>query len=180
MGRNFNQFVASKNVSDETDYFRQIKGSTGIVVTPLSGLNFGYDYSIKQLHSNEFNNVTGYQDIFSVIYNPIKYENFELQFKFTLDRNWGFGFNTIEQAQLLQTNNELTSIDIISRDDQIYLSSLNLNIKLPINNSEHLESVILTGEGYFKKIIDKFNPENELQLTGFYLIYDSNYKVLFE
>ncbi|MEC8677563.1 MAG: hypothetical protein VXX85_01765, partial [Candidatus Margulisiibacteriota bacterium] len=152
-GQDFNQFIASKNIADETDYFRQIKGSTGITVTPLSGLNIGYDYSIKQLHSDDYNNVTGYQDVFSIIYNPIKYENFELQFKFTLDRNWGFGFNTIEQTQLLQTNNELTSIDIISRDDEVYLSSLNLNIKLPINNSEHLESVTLTGEGYLKKII---------------------------
>ena len=84
-----------------------------------------------------------------------------------MDRNWGYGFNTIEQTQLLQTNNELTSIDIISRDDEVYLSSLNLNIKLPINNSEHLESVTLTGEGYLKKIIDKFNPENEITINGF-------------
>ena len=58
------------------------------------------------------------------------------------------------------------SIQIVPRNDELYLGSLNLNITLPIKNSEHLEKVIISGEGYYKKIVDLINPKNSLMING--------------
>ena len=99
-------------------------------------------------------------------YNPIKYDNFSIQLDLSREKNWGFGFNTIAKDQLLQTTNETLSIDVINRDDTVYLGSVNMNITLPINNSEHLEKIIFTAESYFKKIVDNVDNDNSIMING--------------
>tara|TARA_A100001015_G_scaffold291876_1_gene366568 strand:- start:906 stop:3494 length:2589 start_codon:yes stop_codon:yes gene_type:complete len=164
--QDFDQTIASKNSATTNEYFNQNTGTAGLIFRPLSGLSIEYDYSIKELKKNTNAKLRGNSDLVKLIYNPIKYENFEVQFNLSREKNWGFGFNTIEKAQLLQSSNETLAIDIISRNDEIYLSSLNLNIIMPINNSEHLEKIIFTGEGYFKKITDNVNPSNSMMING--------------
>ena len=66
----------------------------------------------------------------------------------------------------MQSTNESLQLNIVERDDEVYLGSLNLNIILPINNSEHLEKVIFSGEGYYKKVIDRLDTKNELMING--------------
>ena len=103
------------------------------------------------MKSSSTNFQTGYEDDAIIAYSPIKYQNFEVLFNFSKNKSWGYGFNEIDSSLLLQNSNETLSISIIPRDDETYLSSLNLSITLPINNSEHLERIIFTGEGYYKK-----------------------------
>ncbi|MGA0241790.1 MAG: hypothetical protein ACO3K7_02175 [Candidatus Marinamargulisbacteria bacterium] len=165
-GQQFDQVIVSSNTTEIDDQFQQLKASSGIILKPLSGLSMSYDYGIKQLKSNQLNKKRGNQDLIDITYNPIKYENFSLQFKFAKERNWGFGFNTIEKDQLRQTSNESLSITIIPRNDDIYLGSLIMEITIPINSSDHLESVLLTGEGYLKRIVDRINPSNDLMING--------------
>ena len=66
----------------------------------------------------------------------------------------------------MQTSNEALSIDVVSRDDEVYLGSLNLNIVMPVNDSEHVEKIILSGEAYYKKIIDHIKKDNEIMING--------------
>ena len=148
------------------EYLNQNTGTGGLSFRPLSGLSLNYNYSIKQLQKNSEARLNGYKDLISIVYNPIKYENFEIQFNLSREKNWGFGFNSIAKELLLQSNNETLVLEIVPRDDQMYLGSLNLMITLPINNSEHLEKIIFSGEGYYKKVIDKFNSENEIMING--------------
>ena len=164
--QDFKQKIASKNIATTEEYLNQNTGTGGLTFRPLSGLSLNYNYSIKQLQKNSEARLNGYKDLVSIVYNPIKYENFEIQFNLSREKNWGFGFNTIAKELLLQSNNETLVLEIVPRNDEMFLGSLNLMITLPINNSEHLEKIIFSGEGYFKKVIDKFNSENEIMING--------------
>lgn len=151
----------------QTDaYVQKIQGRAGVVITPITGLDVSYKYGVKQLESTELSDLLGNDDNLTIIYNPIKYKNVKIQAQFSIERNWGFGFNSIEKEQLLQTSNEVIQTDIIARRDQTYLGSLVLNVNLPIRESRYLESVVLTGEGYLKVIRDQENPINSLRITG--------------
>ena len=162
--QDFNQKSVSDNITIN-DFLNQNTGTTGLSIHPLSGLSIVYDYSIKQLRRNNSGSLKGNKDLIKAIYNPIKYDNFEVQFNLSRE-NWGFGFNTIQKEQLMQTSNEALSIDVVSRDDEVYLGSLNLNIVMPVNDSEHVEKIILSGEAYYKKIIDHIKKDNEIMING--------------
>jgi hypothetical protein len=72
-----------------------------------------YDYTIKQLRKNNETNTNGNSDLIKITYNPIKYENMEIQFDLSREKNWGFGFNSIQKAQLFQTSNDSLSIQFV-------------------------------------------------------------------
>ena len=126
-----------------------------------------YDYSLKQISSNTIDTKQGNEEKISIIYNPIKYDNFEVQFNFSKEINTGNGFNEIQKDILFQTTNESIELNVIPRNDEIYLSSLNLNINIPNNISPIIEKISFTGEGYFKYIVDRINPENQFYVNGF-------------
>jgi hypothetical protein len=165
--QNFKQTQTSGNTFKIEQNLNQNSLDSGIIVTPLSGLTLSYNFLLKQLINTQKTKTSGYKDTINIKYIPIKYKNFELQFNFNREKNWGSGFNKIEKDILFQTTNEVLALDIIPRNDMVYLSSLNLNIVLPINNSEHLERIIFSGEGYFKKIIDQLTPKNAYMVNGF-------------
>lgn len=163
--QDFTQTTISGNVSTN-DLLNQNSATSGLSISPFSGFAILYDYSIKQLRQNYSNPLAGNRDLLKITYNPIKYENFELQLNFSREKNWGFGFNSIQKEQLMQTNSESLSIKVVSRNDEVYLGSLNMNIVMPINNSEHIEKIIFSGEAYYKKIIDRIDIGNEIMING--------------
>lgn len=163
--QDFTQTTTSENVSTN-DFLNQNSATSGLSIYPFSGFTILYDYSIKQLRQNNSAALVGNRDLLKVTYNPIKYENFELQLNISREKNWGFGFNNIQKEQLLQTSNESLSIEVVSRNDEVYLGSLNMNIIMPINNSEHIEKIIFSGEAYYKKIIDRIDTNNEIMING--------------
>ena len=148
--------------------FQQAKGSAGLSLTPISGLEIRTDFSKKYLNSNTTTRKLGNEEKYQVTYNPIKYENFELQLNISKQINRGFGFNTIQKDQLLQTNNENIALSIIPRNDEVYLGSLNLNMVFPSLISDSLiDKVVVSGEGYLKYINDRISPENNIMINGF-------------
>ncbi len=164
--QDFNQRVSSSNALIKEEFLNQNSGTAGLIFQPLSGLKIIYDYTIKQLRKNNETSTNGNSDLIKITYNPIKYENMEIQFDLSREKNWGFGFNSIQKAQLFQTSNESLSIQIVPRNDEVYLGSLNLSVTIPIQNSEHLERLIVSGEGYYKRIIDRVDSKNTMMING--------------
>ena len=159
------QSTTSSNAT--TTFFNQNKGTAGIKLNLFGGLNIVYNYSIKQTKQNTSSYLTGQEDVLDITYSPFKYENFEVLFNFNREKNWGYGFNEIEKELLLQSSAENIALNIIERNDEVYLSSLNLNIILPVENSEHLERIIFSSEGYFKYVLDQYDSNNTLMINGF-------------
>ena len=133
---------------------------------PLSGLSLEYNYSIKKLKESS-TNYTGNQDKWIILYKPINYKNFNVNISFSQEANWGYGFNDIERDLLIQTSVEVVDLSIAQRNDKILLGSVNVNVRIPLDNIRYLEEFIITGEGYIKKVTDQYNNENEITITGF-------------
>ena len=149
--QNIMQTINKTNQEEDKNEFHQAKGSAGLSITPFSGLEIRSDFSKKYLSSNSTPRKAGNEEKYELIYNPIKYENFEIQLKLTKELNYGFGFNKIQKDQLLQTNNENIALNSIRRNDEVYLGSLNLNIVFPsTTKGSIIDKVILSGEGLSK------------------------------
>lgn len=161
----FNQNLQTTGTISSSKFIQK-KGGSGLRYTPLPSLELSYDYFIKHIESNQISPRAGYEERINIQYTPIKYKNFEILAKYNISRNWGSGFNDLQKDQLLQTYDENTALNIIQRDDEVQLGSINLNIILPIKKSEHLEKVIISGEGYMKRVLDELNKENEFFVTG--------------
>ena len=175
----FTQTIIDSNISENSNNLQQAKGSTGLEYKPFAGFELRADLSRKYLKSNQNANKSGHEEKYTLLYNPIKYENFELQLKLTKELNYGFGFNTIQKDQLLQTNNEVIELDIVSRSDEVYLGSLNLNIVFPsTTKGSIIDKVILSGEGYLKYVNDRLNPQNTLMINGFLFSIKLTYNMI--
>jgi hypothetical protein len=166
-GQAFTQTATSKTSAATIQYFQQLTGASGIIVRPFSGFEFTYTRRFKSLVSPSRSRVRGDQDMYKVTYNPITYKNVQIQLSLSQETNWGFGFNTLQNDQLLQTSDESYAIAVVERDDRVYLGSLITTITLPITTYKYVDSVTLTGEGYIKNIIDHVNPANAIMINGF-------------
>ena len=166
--QNIMQTINKTNQEEDKNEFHQAKGSAGLSITPFSGLEIRSDFSKKYLSSNSTPRKAGNEEKYELIYNPNKYENFEIQLNISKVINNGFGFNKIQKDQLLQTNNENIALNIIRRNDEVYLGSLNLSMVFPSLISDSLiDKIVVSGEGYLKYINDRLSPENSLMINGF-------------
>ena len=69
---------------------------------------------------------------------------------------------------LLSSGQEL-AFNIQDRDDTVFLASLMISVSIKLDTIKYLETLKISGEGYFKKIEDNKNENNEYNISGFFL-----------
>ena len=136
--------------------FKQKALTSGLQLRPFIGaqISFDYSYLITKQDSNE--DQTGYSTKIVATYSPIQKENFKVSFSYTRDENWGRNFNTISNVLSEQGNGNSVKTEVVDRNDCVEVGSLVVQIKFPINNPI-IESFVIEGEGYLKKIDDKMD-----------------------
>jgi len=136
--------------------FKQRNLVSGLQIRPFENaqVNFDYQYAITKQDNKE--EQTGYATRVLATYSPIQKENFKVSFSYTRDENWGRNFNTISNTLSEQGNGNSVQTVIVDRNDCVEVGSLVVQIKLPINNPV-VESFMIEGEGYLKKINDRMD-----------------------
>jgi len=136
--------------------FKQKNLVSGLQIRPFKNaqINFDYQYVITKQDNKE--EQTGYATKVLATYSPIQKENFKVSFSYTRDENWGRNFNAISNTLSEQGNGNSLQTVIVDRNDCVEVGSLVIQIKLPINNPV-VESFMIEGEGYLKKINDRMD-----------------------
>ena len=147
---------------------KQDKYTAGIVLRPFKDFSISTDYSIKQLQQNQAE-FTGHSAKATVLYNPLNFENFNLDINISQTNAWGFGFNDLERENLLQTSGAVQDFQIRNRNDSVLLASIVLSLDIELDSFRYMEKLIVSGEAYVKRITDEINPENEFEISGMLL-----------
>ena len=148
--------------------FKEFTNDLGSTWSPLSGLKIRYDLRFHQLKNNQ-DNFDGESRKLTIIYNPIHYKNYNIDIKLTEEQHSGFGFNQIENDLSQQLSGTVLRQQIRERKDKVFKASLLLTIDIPLDSYRYLDTLKITGEGYFKTISDDFIDNNNYDISGFYL-----------
>ncbi|RAP38755.1 hypothetical protein DID80_02240 [Candidatus Marinamargulisbacteria bacterium SCGC AAA071-K20] len=141
--------------SDSSNEFFQQTGTSGAILRPLRGLNISYDVNAKRTKQNNSKYDRGYSGITKVTYQPIKTKHINVNIQYDQTHSWGFGLNVIQQANSEQGTGDSIKTEIIDRDDVVETGSLKISIDLPLTNSPFVQSFVIEGQGYLKKIWNK-------------------------
>ena len=128
-------------------------------------MDLSYMNNVKKL-DDQNGSFNGYATNLTFLYKPVSYKNFSVDIQISEDKNWGYGFNTIERGLLETTSGELLNLSIRERNDKTILGSLSVNINIPLKDFRYLDQLIISGEGYIKHITDEINPDNNLYISG--------------
>lgn len=161
--------------ADIHNIFNQKTGSAGIVFYPLPGLSMSYDYSLIFTRKNDSSDEKGYMGNTNVTYTPIKEKYFSVNIQYNRTDTWGRELNKLDQQNIVQGTGDTITTQIVDRNDIVETGSLNIDITIPMTNSPYIDSFVITGEGYLKKISDKQDevhrrenqPENSYEISGF-------------
>lgn len=162
-------FISQEQIGPDVDEtFKDHRYDVGASWKPLRGLTIRYDLFFHQLAQND-DAFDGDSRLLTVIYNPIHYKNYNIDIRLSEETHNGFGFNDIENSLSQQLSGEVLRQQIRERDDKVFKASLLLSIDIPLDSYLYLETLKITGEGYFKIITDDFINTNNYDISGFYL-----------
>ena len=78
----------------------------------------------------------------------------------------GYGLNTIEQTNSLTGDGDFIQTQLDNVDEFVENGTIKINIKYPLTNLAYAENIIITAEGYIKKINDNLNNENNYNISA--------------
>lgn len=135
--------------------FKQKIGSAGLTLRPpITGLSMGYTYSLIYTDSSGGSTSKGYSGNTVVTYTPSQTPGFKVSFSYTRNDTWGFDLNTLDRTLTEQGTGNDTGYQVVERQDTVEMGAMTVEINIPITTSPFLDSVIITGEGYIKKVTD--------------------------
>ncbi|MCP4049856.1 MAG: hypothetical protein GY730_04030 [bacterium] len=150
--------------------FYQITGSSGIVLKPFSSLSISYDYALKYTSSEKIefisgeNKNKGYEGTAKISFTPLKQKDFQVSFIYTRVDSGGYDFNTLSKGTIEQGTGDTINTQIVQRADYVETATMKIDITLPLPNAPYIDSFVISGEGYLKKIhdlMDNNRPETE-------------------
>jgi hypothetical protein len=152
------------NFQEIINDFLQEVGTAGVEVRPLSGLSISYDYSLKFTSKNKGTKEKGYSGITKASYIPIQTKNFKININYSRSDTWGEDLNVLTQQTSEQGTGDSLRTDLVHREDTVEIGSLSIDISIPLDSSPYIDRLVITGEGYLKKVTDKLDntrPETE-------------------
>lgn len=156
----FSQTEATQSYTTST--FRQKIGSTGVTLRPfITGLSMSYLYSLIFTDDGSGATSQGYSGVTAVTYTPVQTPGFNVSITYTRNDTWGFDLNTLDRALVRQGTGNDSAYQLIERDDTVELGVLSININLPITSSPFIDSVVVTGEGYVKRVTDHLDSTHD-------------------
>jgi hypothetical protein len=145
----------------DNEFFQQT-ATSGAILRPLRGLSIGYDYNITYSKSPDDSITKGESGLAKITYQPIKTKHIHVNIQFDQRHTWGFDLNTIQQNSSEQGTGDNITTEIIDRDDTVETGSLKISIDLPLTNSPFVQSLVIEGEGYLKKILNKKDSDADV------------------
>lgn len=175
------QINVTESNPDFESTINQKVGNAGAVLRPIKGMSISYDYSIKLSRDSSGANSSfqeGYTGVTSFVYTPIKRRGISVDIKYTRQDNWGFGINSLANSGSEIGTGQSVKLEVTEQDNTEELGSLAVNINIPITKSPFIQSLVIQGEGYLKKITDRqddlvedenSSALNSLEIGGFVL-----------
>ena len=111
-------------------------------------INYGNNYTLK------------------VKYTPVKTSTYSINLDYTRVGSMGYGLNTIEQTNSLTGDGDFIQTQLDNVDEFVENGTIKINIKYPLTNLAYAENIIITAEGYIKKINDNLNNENNYNISA--------------
>lgn len=168
------QVITSSNTTTD-NIFQQIKYTAGIIFRPFGAVEIEEAFTVKSLAQTGVSDASqsqsgmGYSNLIRLGYKPLQSENFKVLMEYSVEANWGLGFNDLERIAARQGTNEFAPLLVRPRNDMVMSGGFNVNIALSLPQFPQIEKLLITGEGAIKRVIDKLNPANNYDITGFYL-----------
>jgi len=155
--KRFNE-TTKTSATPVVNFISQKIGSAGVIFRPLSGLSIAYSYSMKLSRDSSGQDSKGYTGSTSVAYSPFQSQGFKVNITYTRDDTWGRDINSLDKTATQQGSGDAIQTLIVDRSDSVELGVLGIDINIPITNNPVLDSLIITGEGYLKKVTDNLDP----------------------
>jgi hypothetical protein len=175
------QINITQSDTDFESTIQQKIGNAGAVLRPIKGMSISYDYSIKRSRDSSGENDSfqeGYSGVTSIVYTPIKRRGISVDIKYSRTDTWGFGLNSLTNSGSEIGTGQSVKLEVTEQDNTEELGSLAVNINIPITKSPFIQSLVIQGEGYLKKITDRQDDKledddttarNSLEIGGFVL-----------
>lgn len=156
-----NEEVRDKSTDIDNEFLQQT-GTAGSIFRPLRGMKLAYDYSVSRTRSNSGEKQIGYGDLLTASYQPIKTKHIQVNVQYSRDHKWGYNFNRIAQSNSEQGSGDTIQTEVVNTDDIVETGSLKISIDLPLTNSPFVQNLLIEGEGYLKKIVDKQDKDRAI------------------
>ncbi len=149
------QRYARSSTSDVTTKILQYSGSAGATWLPFSGFSASYLYTLKFNDADGIQS-QGYGGLTKVGYTPIQSTGFKVSLSYTREDTWGRDLNTLDRTSTEQGLGNTIQTSVVERNDTVETAILAIDIQLPLSrHSSILDRIVITGEGYLRKITDK-------------------------
>ncbi len=156
--------ITTKNT--QTSEITQTSILIGTTYRPLAGLSLFADTEFKETSLNKKNQGRGQTLTAGSTYLPIQTKNFNVKITYDVKLTKGVDLNTLSQETLLRGSGATTRTQVNEQDNIVHNGSLSINIIFPITNTAYIQNVVITGEGYIKRIEDKKIQTNTYDITG--------------
>jgi len=153
------------NQSQES-LLEQLTTSVGITIRPLKGMVLNYDYSLNKtsdVGDSENKENEGYSGKTTVTYSPINRNKFKVDFQYTRNDSWGFGFNALDNSSSESTLGQSIFVQVRELNHTEEMGSVGVNIEIPATKSPFIQSYLIQAEGYIKTITDRLDEKNILE-----------------
>lgn len=156
------QIFADKVAKLEDQITQKLVGA-GTTYYPFTGFSAAYNYTLKFSNQRSTNlDSQGYEGVVSVKYTPIKIPNFEVSFIYDRIDTWGRDLNTLDRTSNEQGSGTTIKANIVERADTVETAVLKIDINIPFGKSSAiLDRIVITGEGYLKKIADGLDSQKK-------------------
>ena len=81
--------------------------------------------------------------------------------------SWANDLNDLERTSADEGEQNSKAFTIQEVDNTVEQGSLAISINLPLPTFPHVENLVITGEGYLKKITDKMDPYRTTGKTSY-------------
>ena len=114
----------------------------------------GYTYSLIFTDNGTGTISNGYSGNTLVTYTPTQTPGFKIYISYARNDTWGFDLNTLDRTLTQQGTGNDTGYQVVERQDTVEIGTVTIEINIPITTSPFLDNVVITGEGYIKKVTD--------------------------
>ena len=154
------------NFLDDISPFNTETFSLGLNIFPFKNFSIksSFDFS-ETWQTDRAASQRGESNTQTVSYTPIKTSNSSISIHYSRIQQFGSGLNDLDQSLTEQETGDKSQTSIVTRDNVIQSSSINVSITYPINNV-YVNSFVFTAEGYFKDITDNVTANNSYNLSG--------------
>ncbi|MSR88261.1 MAG: hypothetical protein EXS67_01220 [Candidatus Margulisbacteria bacterium] len=138
----------------------------GTTYRPLPGLSLFAEAELKETSVNKKKQGNGQTLTTGSTYLPVQTKNFNVKITYDVKLTKGVDLNSLSKETILRGSGAASQTQVNEQDNAVHNGSLSINIIFPITNTAYIQNIVITGEGYIKKIEDKKIKTNTYDITG--------------